>query len=309
MTKQQMIRLGAIVAVTAVSVVALQMSGGKPAPAAPVQMAVAAAPATEPPATPAPAKPAASVAEAPVITPAPVVSTPAAPGTAEAAGLSECHADMALIPQAGAMLDLGLLAPCRPDERVVIRHGGLVITGQTSPAGTLIASLPALVSPAEVRMEFADGTSVSQTVEIEGLEDFERFAVQWMEGDAFSLHALTPGAEYDSPGHLSAANPGRASAEGHFLSVIGDPAAERALMAEVYTWPKGQTAADSPIGFSLEAAVTAQSCGREMPAETLHLSGGRLLVRELSISMPDCTATGEFLVLPNPVSPEKLAAN
>lgn len=325
MTKQQMIRVGAIVAVTAVSFVALQMSGGKTAPAAPVQMAAAAVPVAEPaPAVPAraparadepaPTAEAQAQVQAPVITPAPVVSDPAAQ-SAEAAlqagdgTITDCRADMALIPQAGAMIDLGLLAPCRPNERVVIRHGGLVITGQTSAAGTLIASVPAFAAPAEVQMDFIDGTSISQSVEIEGLGDFDRFAVQWMQGDAFSLHALTPGADYDSAGHISAINPGRSSSEGNFLTVLGDPAAERPLMAEVYTWPKGQTAADSPIAFSLEAAVTPQSCGREMPAETLQLTGGKLLVRELSISMPDCTATGEFLVLPNPVSPEKLAAN
>lgn len=317
MTKQQILRVGAIVAVTAVSFVALNISGDKSAPAAAVPMASAAVPATEPAparAAPARAEPGPARAEAPVITPAPVIAPQAAESGSDAPladdkAIGDCREDMALIPQAGAMLDLGLLAPCRPNERVVIRHGGLVITGQTSQAGTLIASVPALVAPTEVQMDFADGTSISQSVEVEGLGDFDRFAVQWMAGDAFSLHALSPGADYDSAGHLSAINPGRSSAEGHFISVLGDPSAERPLMAEVYTWPKGEAAADSAIEFSLEAAVTPQSCGREMPAETLQLSGGKLLVRELSISMPDCTATGEFLVLPNPVSPEKLAAN
>ncbi|RRH76694.1 hypothetical protein [Falsigemmobacter faecalis] len=317
MTKQQMIRVGAIVTVTAVSFVALQMAGDKGGPAAPVQMAAAAVPAADPapaaaarvePARAEPAAPAAVVTSAPVIIEQTADSSLDAP-LADSPVIADCREDMALIPQAGAMLDLGLLAPCRPNERVVIRHGGLVITGQTSQAGTLIASVPAFTAPAEVRMDFADGTSISQSVEIEGLDDFDRFAVQWMEGDAFSLHALTPGADYDSVWHLSAINPGRGSEEGHFISVLGDPSAERPLMAEVYTWPKGQAAADSAIAFSLEAAVTPQSCGREMPAETLQFSGGKLLVRELSISMPDCTATGEFLVLPNPVSPEKLAAN
>lgn len=290
MTKKRLIRLSAVVAVTLASVAILQLSGGTSPP--PVQMARAAAL----PEAPAPVP----VTPTPEILPQPQPAVTAAP---------VCHADMALLTQPGAMLDIGLLAPCRAGQRVTLRHAGLVVTGRVSPAGTMIASLPAFTAPAEVTLTFPDGESLSQTVLPEDLARYDRFGVQWMAGDAFSLHALAPGAAYDSPGHISSINPGTAGEGGNFLSVLGDPSADRPLMAEVYTWPADTRANGSGISFSLEAAVTPQSCGREMPGETLELAAGSLAVRELAIGMPDCAALGEFLVLPNPVSPQTVSSN
>lgn len=347
MKKQQLVRVGAIVAVTAVSVVVLQ-SRDPEGSAAPVPMAAAGtqaegglpttftqSPAPEAPETVAPAPEVAIWTapprnKAPEVTPdqaSPAVEATGAPHTssepvrmaeapaAEAtpsdgpAPAQSCREDMVLLPQPGAMLDLGLLAPCRPDERVVIRHGDLVVTGKTSASGTLVASLPAFAAQAEVSVTFGDGVTTSASAEVKDLTQFDRFAVQWMEGDAFSLHAIRAGGSFNGEGHVSASAPGTPSAAGHFLTLLGDAGAERPLLAEVYTWPAGTASHDAAIAFSLEAPVTPQSCGRDMPGETLQLTSGRLLTRELTLTMPDCAAVGEFLVLPNPVSAEKLAAN
>lgn len=249
------------------------------------------------------APPAAAMAEAEAVPPAAAEAAVAA-----VEPVAECTQDMALIAQPGAMLDLGLLAPCALNERVTIRHDKLAVTGRTSTSGTLIASIPALSSPASVTIVFADGTEVTQTVEIPDLADFDRFAVQWPDQDAFQLQALARGARLGEPGNVSAAAPGKASATGNFLSIIGDDAAERPLLAEVYTWPAGTPALSGKVDLTIEAAVTETTCGREIIGETIQLTRGKLLVRELSIEMPGCEAIGEFVALQNPVAAEKLAA-
>lgn len=228
-----------------------------------------------------------------------------------AAAPPACPQDMALIARAGAMLDIGLLAPCRPDQRVLIRHGGLVVTARTSAAGTLVASLPALQSPAEVSIAFADGASVTERATVADLARFDRFAVQWMAGDSFQLHAYTAAgaAAGVKAGHVWADAPGFATPDGAFLTQIGDAGAERPLLAEVFTWPAGTRATDPTVTLNIEAAVTDETCGREILGETIQLNAGRLTTRDLSIEMPGCDAVGEYVVLPNPVATEKLAAN
>lgn len=268
--------------------------------ATPPQAAASAAPpASAVPAVPADPRPAPEQAAA--AEPAPQAATTPALATAAPA----CSEDMALIAQPGAMLDLGLLAPCRPGQRVLIRHGGLVVTGQTSAAGTLIASIPALGDPAEVTLAFADGTTVSETAAVPDLAGFDRFGVQWMEGDAFQLHALhrKTGAEVFGD---TTATP---SPQGGFLSRLGDATAQRPLLAEVYTFPAGTRALSGEVDLTIESAVTPATCGREILGETLQLTGGRLVLRDLTIEMPGCEAVGEYVVLPNPVAPEKLASN
>lgn len=270
------------------------------AEALPLMLAATGPAVTDSPIVPAITVPALPVAATEPANPAPLAETPAA---------TVCSEDLAVLPQPGAMLDLGLLAPCRPDQRVLIRHGGLVVTARTSPAGTLVASVPALQSPAEVTIAFADGTSVSHSLDVPDLDRFDRFAVQWMADDAFALHAFTAGVGYGEPGHIHAAAPGQPGDAGGFVTTLGDAAAERPLMAQVFTWPAGQSALANGTGLQIEAQVSLANCGREILGETLQLHAGRLTVRELTIAMPECEAAGEYVVLPNPVVAEKLAAN
>lgn len=312
MNKQRIVRVAAIVAVAGVTGFVMQSQDkGQPMgsqgpriaaavdPVAPAFAGAAALPLPRP-VVPDPGQTA--ELSPPVTEPAPVVAEPAAQVVqAEPA----CSDDMVLIAQPGAMIDLGLLAACRPDQRITIRHGGLVVTGQTSAAGTLIASIPALSDPAEITLAFADGTQVSQAIAVPDLARFERFGVQWMEGDAFQLHAFIrqSGAEVFGD---SAARP---TVEGGFLSQLGDSTTQRPLLAEVYTYPAGVRALSDEVDLTIESAVTTATCGREILGETIQLSAGHITLRDLMIEMPGCEAVGEYVVLPNPVAPEKLASN
>lgn len=315
MDRKRILRVGAIVAVAGATGFVMQ-SQDRAQPGQRIAAAVTTTPTT------AAAVTAASVTVAPVTALVPAIAETAAPVEiaptrapevpgAQATTLAAapaCDADLALIARPGAMLDLGLLAPCRPDQRVLIRHGGLVVSVQTSASGTLVASIPALQTPATVTLAFADGSSVKDTAEVPDLAFFDRFGVQWMAEDAFQLHAYEAGAPGQT-NHVFASAPGIPSASGGFLARLGDPATDRALMAEVYSWPAGKSALDGSVTLDIEAEVTATTCDREILGETLQLTAGRLTVRDLTITMPGCDATGEFVVLPNPVMPEKLAAN
>lgn len=302
---------------------------GPAAGAAPLQMAAVfdPAPLPPPPALPltpaatltadkAPTAPAAPPALAdpagPTPPPLPAAHEPAAPeampGTdrAGAAGNADddCAPRLDLAAQPGAMLGIALFAPCRAGERVVLRHGGLAITGMVPASGVLAMELPALSHPAALSVRFADGGRVADVIALPGILDHERFAVQWSGDDAFQLHAYEAGAAFGEEGHVSAARPGRATDAGGFLTLAGDDQNERPLLAEVYTFSRA-----AHVELTLEAAVTGDTCGRELLGETIRSRHGRVTIEELTVTMPGCDAVGEFLLLQNLAGNMKLAAN
>ncbi|NCO16743.1 MAG: hypothetical protein GW902_05885 [Alphaproteobacteria bacterium] len=220
-----------------------------------------------------------------------------------------CPLALDLAPQPYAMLGLTLLAPCRPDQRVVLRHGGLAITAQTSATGALFLTLPALEQAAVVAVRFGDGQSAKAQIEVPELAGLRRFGVQWLADDAFQVHAFEGEADYGATGDVRAANPQQPvagkPATGGFLTILGDGRVDLPMQAEIYTYP-----ADPAIAVRLvvEAAVSAQTCGRELLGEMLDSTGGGTTVTDLSLMMPECDAVGDILVLNNLAPDLKIAA-
>ena len=205
----------------------------------------------------------------------------------------------------GAMISVTLIAPCAPDARVVLLHEGLVITGMTTATGALFTALPALNTAARIEVILADGTKTEAALEVPEAADFRRFGVQWQGEDAFQVNAYQNGASFGAAGHIYGVQPGLAADAGGFLQTLGDPAAPMPLLAEIYTYPARQTLVEMVV----EAAVTPQTCGREMLGETIMAGAGQVLLTELTVSMPDCSAVGDFLVLSNLALDVTLAAN
>mgnify|MGYP005855409771 CR=1 FL=1 len=242
---------------------------------------------------------AATVAPAaePAAEPAPLAETPAEPPA--------CLEALDVVAAPGAMLTAVLTAPCRAGERVVLRHAGLAVTAQVTEAGTLTATIPAFDPAGAVTVQFVDGRRADGAAPVADLAGTARFAVQWMAGDAFHLHAFAAGAAFGSAGHVHAGAPGtRGDTAGYILS-LGDPALENALLAEVYTFPADR----GPVALDLEAPITAATCGREMLGETLQWADGILTLRDLTVEMPDCGEGDGFLLLQNPMADLTLAAN
>jgi hypothetical protein len=231
------------------------------------------------------------------------------PDTVPAEAVTEdapvCPEALDIVASPGAMLTLVLTAPCRSGERVVLRHAGLAVSLQTSSVGTLTASVPAFDPAGEVAVQFADGRRLVGAAPVADLAGIARFAVQFMVGDSFHLHAFAEGAGFGDRGHVHAGAPGqRGGAAGHLVA-LGDASLDRALLAEVFTFPADRGA----VSLELEAPVNSETCGRDILGETLQWSDRALTLRDLSVEMPPCGEGDGFLLLQNPMADLTLAAN
>ena len=95
-----------------------------------------------------------------------------------------------------------------------------------------------------------------------------------------------------------------------YLLRLGDSSLEDGHLAEVYTFPPGTALKEGDIALSLETEVTDANCGRDIEAQSLQKSGlERMTARELVLSMPACSAVGEYLVLKNMFDDLKIARN
>lgn len=229
----------------------------------------------------------------------------------QSSSLSEaarCKPNLTLAARNGAMIDLLLTAPCHQIQRVVLRHAGLAVTYRTNAAGVLFASLPALVSDARVSAMFAGGEEVEAALMLPEADLYRRFGLQWMGQQAFQVNAFEDGADYGMPGHVSAANPHKPGETllpyVGFMALLGDEEVDTPMLAEIYTFPAG---ADM-IPVTVEATVTADNCGQEVLGETLNATRGKVRLSDVSVTMPDCDAIGDYLVLNNLAPDTTLAA-
>jgi hypothetical protein len=174
--------------------------------------------------------------------------------------------------------------------------------------GAVFASLPALEADARVSVLFAGGETVEARLSLPEAAEFRRFGVQWLGPQSFEVNAFENGADYGQPGHVSAANPHEPAQTmlplDGFLSILGDSGVDAPMLAEIYTFP----GTPDPVPVLIEAAVTDATCGREMLGDVLTADRGTVRMSDLSITMPGCDATGDYLVLKNLVPDLKLAS-
>lgn len=249
--------------------------------------------------------PALSPEAAPALPAAPILAAPE-PAAPVVESAEACPVTLDLGARENAMLGLTLAAPCHADERVVVKHGGLAVTGHLSATGTLFLDLPAMTAEGVVDVIFPDGTLADAAQPMPEVAMLRRVAVQWLDRDRFQLHAFENGADYGQPGHVSAATPQTPApgfgAKAGYLTRIGDDTVRLPMLAEIYTFP-----ASGPAEIAIEAAVSPETCGRELLGETVASLGGKVATSELTLAMPDCAALGDILVLKNPVPEMKLA--
>lgn len=190
----------------------------------------------------------------------------------------ECPVTLDLFADEGATLSLSLIAPCRPDQGLVLRHGGIAVTYRTNAAGSLFLTLPALDARGDISLRFADGLELAASAPVPDLAGIHRFALQWMEGDAFTLDTPFP------------------------VTALGEEATVIPQYALVVTLPDP----DAPL--AVEAAVTARNCGMEALALAAYARNGQPILTDLFIALPECDGTDGFVVLNNPLPDMKLAA-
>ncbi|MEP5090924.1 MAG: hypothetical protein ABJR23_15975, partial [Paracoccaceae bacterium] len=225
-----------------------------------------------------------------------------------------CDINVTAQPEMAAMVRISLKAPCLGNERVTVHHSGMMFTETTAADGSLRVLVPALTENAFFMLGFADGATATVQASVDGLQSLDRVVVQWRDNPGFELHAREFGADYGGNGHVwaSAARNMKVAQEGEggFLTRVGDANAPEPLMAEIYTYPSGTTRKTGSITLSLETEVTAANCGHDVRAQSLEMRGyGSLKSQNLIMSVPDCDAVGDFLVLNNLLEDLKVASN
>lgn len=239
---------------------------------------------------------------------------PEAQAPAEQAELEPvCEITANARPVAAAMVNLTLSAPCMPDERLTVHHSGLLFNQTTDADGAFEITVPALSQDAVFIVAFTNGEgAVAQTL-VEEMADFDRVAVQWKGETGFQLHAREFDADYGSEGHVWSGAPRDmtfgVTGKGGFLSLLGDQDVPDGLLAEVYTFPTGTSQTAGDVALSVETEVSSSNCGLEIEAKTLQTgSGNDITTRNLTLSVPDCDANGNFLVLNNLFEDLKVAS-
>lgn len=232
----------------------------------------------------------------------------------EATPTLSCDAELTAVPTAAAMVDLTLVAPCLTGERVTVHHDGLKFTEQVGEDGSLTVTVPALSEQAVFIMAFPSGAGAIANTTVNSLSFYNRVAVMWQGDAGLELHAREFSADYGTDGHVWRDAPRDMSAvlggAGGFLMRLGRRDLPKAHIAEVYTFPSASAQTSGDILLSLEAEISSANCGRRIAAQSIELEDGiRPRTREIDLTMPDCDATGGFLVLKNLLEDLKIARN
>ncbi len=228
------------------------------------------------------------------------------------AGLSAyglpCERRLALSPAPEAMLRIEVTATCDPGARVEIVHAGLRFTLLADAFGHAEVVAPAMMPDAVVEAILPGGAALSARAAVPDASKFERVAISTDGHSALAIHAFEFGASYGEPGHVHHGTPpGAASGE---VRRLGDAAADNPLIAEVYTFPTGESLASGTVRLHVEGEVTTDNCGRDVAARVLQgMPGGPPGVVALKVTMPGCDATGDILVLKNVLRDLRIARN
>jgi hypothetical protein len=205
-----------------------------------------------------------------------------------------------------ASVALSVDAPCYGNQRVTVHHSGLIFTETTNPQGQLQVTIPALSENAVFVIDFGNGLGAVAMSRVEDLSAFDRVALQWDGPAGFQIHAREFGVGYGEAGHVWTG----ATTQGQGKSLklgVSDTLAPK--LVEIYTYPTESSDRSGTVALSIETEVTKDNCGRDFVAQSFEMRGGEpLRTRDLSLSMPNCTATGDFLVLNNLVEDLKIAS-
>jgi hypothetical protein len=227
-----------------------------------------------------------------------------------------CTMDVQAEALPGALVALHIAAPCQGAARITLHHQGMMVTETLDSTGQLDLVVPALSSSATFIVESA---AFGETAAILGavarvavpeMAEVDRVVLQWSGNSGFEIHAREFGAQYGENGHVWHGADLAQHSVGQLLQ-LGDASQLAPRLAEVYSFPRNGVAALAEAGvveISVEAEITQINCGREISAQSLRMVAGRVQTRDLVLNMPDCSASGDFLVLNNLVENLKIAA-
>ncbi|SCZ70002.1 hypothetical protein SAMN04488118_1109 [Epibacterium ulvae] len=216
----------------------------------------------------------------------------------------ELHAQATAQP--GAVVALNVVAPCMSGARLTVHHNGLMFSEILNAEGHLNVQVPALSESAVFLIDADQGKGAVATVQIPDFESVERVVLQWQGNTGFELHAREFGAHYGDQGHVWH---GAETVGAGTVHRLGDASLLAARQVEIYSIAKHPDSVSGQVALTIEAEVTSQNCGRDVSAQTMEFQQGQLRTRELQLNIPNCDATGDFLVLNNLVENLKIAQN
>ncbi|MBE1284515.1 MAG: hypothetical protein GJ676_14475 [Rhodobacteraceae bacterium] len=220
-----------------------------------------------------------------------------------------CDQHIVAVPVNDAQVQLHVQAPCQANERVTVHHSGMMFTTSTDENGTMTAVIPALAERAVFIVDFATGKDLVATTLVPDLHAHDRVVVQWSGKAGFEIHAREFGASYGETGHVWSGMDQASNRTGSSVVRLGEPRGLNPSMAEIYSFPRAGIGSSGSIQLSVEAEVTLENCGRDVSAQSLELRDGQpLRTRDMTLSVPNCAATGDFLVLNNLLDDLKIAA-
>lgn len=183
-----------------------------------------------------------------------------------------------------AMIQLTLDAPCMGQMPVLLHHAGMDLALRTDAAGRAEMLLPALASPAQVAADLPDGSRISVSVTVPGLDAVNRVAISG------------PGTFIFNAAEATTAFGGAAQSQGQ-LMLLGEDLGATYPMAQLYSGP----AATTDVSFTLEVPVTEEACNSDLTLSSLRMQrGGTVEAMPIEIALPDCAAVGEAVLLPLP---------
>ena len=248
----------------------------------------------------------------PTLVAATVPDEPISEPTDEVAMDVDCVPEMAAEATAYGMVNLTVDASCYSRARFTVHHQGMMFSVATDEDGRFEAEVPALTENAVFIAAFDDGMGAVASVIVPDVAELDRAVLQWQGNAAVGIHAFEFGAEFGTEGHVWAEAPRSPSAasEGRgFLVQLGNADLPEPLIAEVYTYPSAQSSAGGAIELSVEASITIRNCGREVAAQSIQIGPEHdAEAVDLQVTMPDCDAVGDFLVLKNMFTDLTLAA-
>ncbi|WP_170334209.1 hypothetical protein [Ruegeria arenilitoris] len=207
----------------------------------------------------------------------------------------------------GAAARLIVKAPCHSNERIEVHHSGLTVTQETDANGTLDLTIPALSEYAIFLISLDDQKGTVATTHIPDIGQYSRVALQWKGETDLQIHALEFGASYGDAGHVSAGSGTEGTGQ---VMHLAESSFSDSRNVEIYSFPAARSHQSGSIALTVEAEVTEANCGQDLSVQSMELHADRTLrSRDLTLSFPDCSKTGEFLVLNNLLQNLTIAAN
>jgi len=185
-----------------------------------------------------------------------------------------CEISLTALPQSGATVRLHLDAPCYVRQRITVSHAGLEFADVTGTDGSFSMDFPALNEFAPFVVSFVDGASAEAKTLKLSPADYVRIAVSWAGAPVLRIHAMEYGARFGDTGYVWAKAANNATrVGGGFWVQLGNPNIPSPKLAEIYTFNTGEAAKDGSIEFRVKAAVTAQTCARDINGRSFQLAG------------------------------------